>query len=166
MSFSPVPKMSFESIYQIAPDTLLERGVTLLLLDLDNTLLPYSRDYPDEKLKNWFQAMRDSGITMFLVSNNRTDRAGNFAAAAGMPYVQRAKKPSRKGLIHAMELYDKTPGETALIGDQVYTDVLAANRAGVLSIVVKPIEFTNPALALRYAVEMPFRLLCGRKYVE
>jgi len=163
MAFSPIPRVCAASVYDLTADFMRARGITLLLLDLDNTIATYTEEVPSPAMRTWMKAMEDDGITLFLVSNNRTDRAGKFAASAGIPYINRAGKPSPKALVRAMAQMKKAPGETALVGDQVYTDVLAANSAGVLSIVVRPLDLKKPRFVLRFAVELPFRLLGGKE---
>lgn len=163
MSFSLIPKLRCPSIYQITPELLLSRGITLLLMDLDNTLSTYDVDLATDGLLHWMDTLQSAGIDLFLVSNNRTDRAAIFAESAGLPLVKRAKKPSPRGLLLAMERAGKTPEETAMVGDQIFTDVLGANRAGVFSIVVKPLAFMPIRFALRYGAEIPFRLLAKEK---
>lgn len=158
MSFKLIPDYRFRSIYDIGPDFLKELGISLALLDLDNTMAPYSREYPTDELNSWIESLKKAGITPYIISNSRKPRPEIFAEALSIPFIKRAKKPSDKAVKQAMEICGKTPAETTLIGDQIYTDALAANRAGVTSIVVRPIEMKNPLLALRYGAEMPFRV--------
>jgi hypothetical protein len=97
-------------------------------------------------------------VRLFIVSNNRSDRAKNFSQALDIDYINRAKKPSPKGLIVAMERCCIEPEHTAMVGDQIYTDVAAGKGCGVKTIVVRPISLKNPLLAVRYFAEFPFRL--------
>lgn len=163
MSFCLIPDMSIESINDLKPDMLSGRGISLLILDLDNTLIPYSEPLPPDRVKEWMEGFKEQGIDLFLVSNNRTDRAEIFSKAASIPYVSRARKPSAKKVFEAMNIMERKPNETAMLGDQIYTDVLAANSAGVFSIVVKPIDRHKPHFAARYFVELPFRALAKVK---
>ena len=166
MSFSPIPKITAPDIYKVTPAFLHDRGVTLLLMDLDNTLSPYSEHSPPEKLLAWMAKLKAAGIELFIVSNNRSKtRARDYAAACGIPFIRRAGKPSPRSLRAAMAQMGRHPNETALIGDQVFTDGLAANRAGVLSIVVKPLHMKSVLFYLRYIIEQPFRLLSKEKIV-
>jgi len=103
--------------------------------------------------------MESAGITLFIVSNTKTQRAEIFARSFGVPYIDGAKKPSPRGIIKAIEGCGKKASETALAGDQIFTDVLGANISGITSIIVKPIKFINPLIALRYYIEIPFRLM-------
>lgn len=163
MSFSLIPDMSIESIYDLKPEILAERGISLLILDLDNTLIPYSESLPPDNVREWIKGFNEQGIDPFIVSNNRTDRAGNFSKAASIPYINRAGKPSAKKVFEAMNKMKRKPSETAMLGDQIYTDVLAANSAGVFSIVVKPLDGHKLLFAARYFVELPFRAFAKEK---
>lgn len=158
MPFSPIPKLCVPDIFSITPQVLTQHGVSLLLLDLDNTLSTYSDSLPTEQVLNWMNALQDAGISLYIISNNRCqNRIENYAAACGIPCVHKAGKPSPKSLHKAMEEMGKTPSQTALMGDQIFTDGLAANRAGALSIVVVPLEFNNLFYKFRFQVERPFR---------
>lgn len=157
MSFLPIPDVMEPDIYHLTPRLFLERGVRLLLLDIDNTLSPYTVDTATEPLKNWVRQMRDAGLELFLLSNNKGSRPEVFAAALELPFVKRAKKPFPKTARKVMAQLGFTPRETALIGDQIYTDALCAKCCGALAVTVKPIEFSNFWLRLRYWAELPFR---------
>lgn len=157
MSFSLIADYSFFKLTDVSPEFLKSKGVKLLLLDLDNTISPYGEAEPSEAIMSWAESMREAGITLFIVSNTKKPRAGIFAEKMGIPYIKYAKKPSRYGLCEAMRITGYTEKETALAGDQTFTDVLAANRANVTSIMVEPIKLSNKFLAFRYGIEKPFR---------
>lgn len=157
MSFSLLPTLKFHKLSDITPDKLAERGITLLILDLDNTVSPYKVNTPTSEIIAWREKMRSAGITLFIVSNNRGVRPQIFSEKLDIPYIKCACKPSPKGIYAAMEKVGAPKEKTALVGDQIYTDMLAANKAGVTGILVEPIKFTNPLLAVRYFFELPFR---------
>lgn len=159
MSFSLISDYSFLKLTDVSPEFMKEKGLKLLLLDLDNTISPYGEAEPSPEIMRWVGKMRESGITLFIVSNTKKPRAGIFAEKMGIPYIMYAKKPSRRGLREAMRIIGCSEQETALAGDQTFTDVLAANRANVTSIMVEPIKLSNAFLTLRYWIEKPFRLL-------
>ena len=165
MSFSPIPDVTAPDIFSVTVKWLCDKGITLLLVDLDNTLAPYSEDMPSARVLAWMEALQAAGIALFIVSNNRGEtRVERYAAACGLPFIKRSGKPNPKGLYQAMEQMGKTREETALMGDQVFTDALAANRAGVLSIVIKPLDMPNLLFYLRYFIELPFRRLSKERY--
>ena len=160
MGFSLIPQYSFRAITDISPDFLHSNGVKFLMLDLDNTVAAYSEDNPAEEVLKWVETVKNGGISLAIISNStRAARVDTFAKALGIGYIIRASKPSPTGVQQLMETAGFTNEESALVGDQVFTDTLAANRAGVMSIIVKPRKFTNPFLALRYAAEIPFRIM-------
>ena len=150
-----------DNIYELTGQDLERRGIRLLLADLDNTLVPYGVPLPDEKLKAWRDGLAEHGVTLFILSNNRHEsRPRIFAEGLKVPYIGHAGKPKTASFFQAMEQMGVTPAQTAIVGDQVFTDVLGGNRAGVATILVKPIRLAgNPGRYLRYAVEVPFRLL-------
>ena len=158
----PIPKRSAKDIYEITPAFLREQGIKLLLMDLDNTLSPYIVDEATQELKQWIETLKAGGIEPFIFSNNKGDRPMLFAEQLGLEYVKLAKKP-RQGVLRQV-LADKgyTPEETAIIGDQIYTDVLCGAIGGLYTIVVKPILLHNPLHTLRYWAEFPFRF-CGNR---
>ncbi len=150
-----------DDIYAVTGQALARRGVRLLLADLDNTLVPYGVPLPSERLRAWRDELAGHGVTLFILSNNRHEsRPRIFAEALDVPYIGHAGKPGTRSLFKAMERQGAAPEQTALIGDQIFTDVLCGNRAGVSTILVKPIRLAgNPGRYLRYAAELPFRLL-------
>ena len=164
MSFSLIPDYSFSDICAVTPDFLQQLGVRLLLLDLDNTVAPYGTNVPTEAIAAWAANMLQSGIELFIITNNRgSERVESLSSAFGIGYIKGANKPFAAGINKALEQLGRTPAETALAGDQIYTDIIAANSAGVLSIVVRPIKIRNPVLNVRYWLEAPFRALCRNK---
>ena len=151
-------------IYELTGEALERRGFRLLLADLDNTLVPYGVPLPDERLKRWRDELSAHGVTLFILSNNRKEhRPRVFAEALDVPYIGHAGKPKRPSFLKAMEQMGVTKEQTAIVGDQVFTDVLGGNLAGVSAILVEPIRLAgNPGRYLRYAAELPFRLLSGK----
>lgn len=152
-------------IFEITGAALKRRGVRLLLADLDNTLVPYGVPLPDERLKAWRDDLAAHGVTLFILSNNRHEsRPRIFAEGLGVPYIGHAGKPKTPSFYRAMEQAGVTKEQTAIVGDQIFTDILGGNRAGVSTILVRPIRLAgNPGRYIRYAVETPFRLLGKRR---
>lgn len=163
MAFSPFAAVEVRSITELKPEWFRSRGIRLMLLDFDNTIVPYTTVEPSEAFTAWLRETREAGVTVMVVSNSRKSRrVPDFCDARDIPWIKRAGKPSPKGIWKAMEQQGAAPGETAMAGDQTFTDVLAANLAGVTSVLVYPIEFSNPLLKLRYFLEMPL-IAAGRK---
>lgn len=164
MSFSLIPTHVCGSIYDVDWPALAKEGVKLVLADLDNTLIPYSRSLPDDALRAWKQELEELGLTLFVLSNSRrSHRCPNFCEALGVPFRRHSGKPSTKGFVETMDRYGVTPAQTVMLGDQIFTDTLGANRAGVRVWLVKPIEFGSAFRVLRYGVETPFRAISQRR---
>ena len=163
--FSVIPQYSFNNITDIAAEFLSQNNIKFLMLDLDNTIAAYDEHEFADEIFNWLNEIRNSGTELFLISNTtRTKRVNTFADSGKIDFIMQSFKPSPKSLFRAMEIKGFDPGVSALAGDQVFTDTLAANRAGIISVIVKPRRLTNIFLALRYYAEIPFRVLCKNKY--
>lgn len=165
MSFSPLPRGVYPSVTSIDPRALARRGIRLVLADLDNTLVPYGVSEPPREIVAWKKALEENGVELFLLSNSRKPgRAQRFAEKLGIPYQGHSGKPKRAGYLRAMERMGCTPSQTVMVGDQIFTDTLGANNAGVTPLLVRPIRLAgNPGRYLRYAVETPFRALGRRR---
>ena len=154
-----------KSIFDISPQALAQRGIHLLLADLDNTLSPYGVPEPTQQVQAWAKALKANGITLFVLSNNRhPERPKRFSTALGVPFIGHAGKPKPHSFYKAMEQMGCGPQETAIVGDQIFTDILGGSRAGVTTLLVEPIQLAgNPGRYLRYAAEWPFRALTKRR---
>jgi len=161
-----IAKHSFRDITDIEPQFLREQGISFLMLDLDNTVAAYNEHEPAESVKEWFETLRKNDIKPFIISNStRTLRVELFAKELDCEFIMRAGKPSPGALKRAMaESGGFNSEQSALVGDQTFTDVLSANLAGTMPILVRPRGLTNLFLALRYYIEMPIRLMCSNKH--
>lgn len=157
MTKFPYPDIILKNIYELSPETLTQKGIKFLLMDLDNTLAPYSLDAPHKMLCDWVEGLKKEGIVPFILSNNHGDRPQTYAEAMDVDFIRSASKPSTEKLFEVLEAKGYKPEETAIIGDQIYTDVLCGRRAGILTIVVQPISLKNPLHGIRYFSEFPFR---------
>lgn len=158
-----LPKYIFSKITDISPEFLVGLQVRLLLMDFDNTMLPYTTNEPTKELLDWIEKMRSSGIHLCIVSNSKKSRVPLFSQTYGIPCITHAKKPGTKGIRKAIEQF-KEPN-AALVGDQIFTDVLAANRAGIPSIIVRSIHNHNFWLKLRHVFEIPFLFMARRRKI-
>ncbi len=156
---SLVPKKVLNSVYDLDLKSLRAAGITLVLADLDNTLISYEESLPSPALRAWKTSLEEQGVALFVVSNSRKSRrCPDFCEALGIGCVRHAGKPGVKGFREALEQTGRTPAQALMVGDQIFTDVWGANRAGIASVLVKPLAWgKNPGRLLRYAVETPFR---------
>jgi HAD superfamily phosphatase (TIGR01668 family) len=122
-------------------DSLKARGIEYILLDLDNTILPWrSKDIPDASVQ-WIKKAAEAGMKLAIASNTRNPaRLNHLSQVLGIPSVHRILKPRRGGLIRAMSLINADPRKTAIIGDQVFTDVWGGNRLGLYTVLVRPMH--------------------------
>ena len=132
------PRLYVSSIYAINLERLRRRGIVGLVLDLDNTLVAWNNDRASKDLSRWVQQAKQQGFRLCLVSNNFPARVRRFGQWLDVPAVANAAKPRRRAFRRAMELIDTEPRTTAVIGDQVFTDVLGGNRLHCYTILVLP----------------------------
>ena len=156
MSFSLIPKMLCPTLTDLTVERLHRAGVTFMMLDFDNTIVPYTNDVPTPEMEAWLQAMQASDIGLCVVSNSHKTRVVKFCEARGIPCITHSKKPFSKGIFQCRDKFSLDLSHAALVGDQIYTDVLGANCAGAVSILVRPIHLHNIWLRLRHVAELPF----------
>ena len=157
MPFSFLPKIMTNELTDITPELLRSRKIRLLMLDFDNTIVPYTTTTPTEKMEAWLREMNAlEDIRLCIVSNSHNDRVPKFCRERGMDVITHAKKPFTKGINECLEKYGIPASQAALVGDQIYTDTLGANSAGVTSILVKAIDNHNFWLKARHVLEKPF----------
>ena len=163
MPFSPLPKIITEKLTDITPELFRQRKIRLLMLDFDNTIVPYTTTVPTEEMENWLKAMNElPDIQLCIVSNSRNDRVPKFCRERNLAVITHAKKPFSKGINACLAKYGIPASEAALVGDQIYTDTLGANGAGVMPILVKAIDNHNFWLKARHVLELPF-IFAARK---
>lgn len=164
MAFSLLADVEVRAITDLGPQWLQERGIRLLLLDFDNTVVAYTTTEPTEEFLAWLGQMREANISVMVVSNSRKSRrVPEFCQRFGIPWIKRAGKPNPKGIRRAMEQQGFSPAETAMAGDQTFTDILGGNLAGVTTVLVYPIHFSNPFQVIRYGLEQPWIRLGRQK---
>lgn len=152
-----VPDYMFDDIYAITPEFIKSLGVRALVLDIDNTLVTYAVEEPTEEVIAWVRGMQEAGLRLSIASNNHGPRVKKFNEKLGLFIMCESGKPSRKAVKNACAHFGVKPQECAVIGDQIFTDVLCASRAGAVAILVKPIPY-NENLFFRFkrVCEKPF----------
>lgn len=139
MPVSMTPYRVFPDYRHIDPAFFTRHGIRLLLCDLDYTLAPKSQPEPDDALRRWLSEVQAAGVTVMILSNNRNPvRVERFCRELGIEYEGHAGKPSAKGFRRAMARRGVTPEETAMLGDKLLTDMLGANRSGILALMEEP----------------------------
>ncbi|HJG48647.1 MAG TPA: YqeG family HAD IIIA-type phosphatase [Facklamia tabacinasalis] len=133
------PTWTINSIYAIKPDDLLRHDIKAIICDLDNTLIAWNQWEHTEEMAEWLTRFKDAGIGIYLLSNNNYDRVLKVAEPLELRFTSSALKPRRKHFVLAIEDLQVPDENVAVIGDQVMTDVIGANRNHLKSILVKPI---------------------------
>lgn len=148
-----IPTYTFKSILDIPLEELKEKGVKLFLSDLDNTLISYAESMPNEKSFEFKRRIDELGFEFIVVSNSRKERVNKFCDAFGCPCVKFSTKPLKRGIkkaINKVASKKYAPNEVILIGDQILTDVLGANRCGINSGLVLPVDIKTDKRPTRF----------------
>lgn len=144
------------AVTALDPASLRARGFSALIIDLDNTLARWNDTVCAPEVRRWLEAVRQAGLGVCIVSNNGPERVRSFCAGlgAGLVWIAHAGKPARGAYLRALQQLGTDPGQVAVIGDQIFTDVFGGNRAGLFTVLVRPLgrhEF--PATRLVRLVE-------------
>lgn len=151
-----VPEYIFENVTRITPDFLNQRGICGLALDVDNTLTEHGSQHLRPEIEAWLDTMRQNGIKLMVVSNNVEKRVAPFAEAIGLVHTSFACKPMPHGLRAARKKWGLKKSQLALVGDQIYTDALAAGLYGVTMLLVQPMaRDIKPTIRLKRWLEKP-----------
>ena len=166
MRLSFLPAVIVECVTELTPELLNKLGVKLLMLDFDNTIVPYTTNVPTGEMERWLKGMLASDIQLCVVSNSKRDRVKIFCGNYGLDCITHAKKPFSKGIRECLDKYGIPAENCALAGDQIYTDTLGANGMGVKSILVKAISNHNFWLKARHVAELPFIFIARKRRIE
>ena len=165
MPFSLIPDMLLQDYTYVTPQLLNKLNVTLLLCDLDYTLAPRAVAEPDDRLRSWLQELAGAGVTVMILSNNRSGkRVNRFCSELGIRYVGHAGKPSPRGYREAMAVAGMEEAHTAMLGDKLLTDVLGAKRSSVYALMVEPLG--GPVGAWNHVLHLlqrPFKAIAKRR---
>src|SRR5690625_3649551 len=138
-----LPNEHVQSFTDIQPEVLREKGIKGVITDLDNTLVAWDVKDATPEVIEWFKRMRDHDIKVTIISNNELDRVRVFSEPLDTPFVYSAKKPLKRAFISTAKQMDLKKEEIVVVGDQLLTDVLGGNFAGLYTILVVPIVETD-----------------------
>lgn len=127
-------------ITEITVEELQQNGITALMLDVDNTLSTHHGTVLVRGLRQWLEMIQLGGIKLIVVSNSKHKRIAPFAKKVDLDFVSLACKPLPFGYKKAIKRIGCTAGEVAIVGDQLFTDILGANAIGIKSILVRPVK--------------------------
>lgn len=134
------PDQQLDSIYDLDTEELRSLGIKGIIADMDNTLVPWNDRSVYPRLARWLAGLKEAGFRVCIVSNNTADRGGQLARDLDIPAFWYAVKPRRRAFRKALRELGLLPEEVAVIGDQVFTDVLGGNRMGLYTILVTPLS--------------------------
>lgn len=140
MSSIFLPDIFVETVFEMDLEKLKNDGVKAFIFDIDNTLATYAMPIADEKTAAWLRELQNMGFGVFIASNNNRERVRIFSENLGIPYFGKALKPLDIYLRKACRIMGVKPRETALVGDQLFTDIWGGNLIGMTTILVKPIS--------------------------
>ena len=166
MRFSLLPAFITDKLTDLTPEFLKQQGIDLLMLDFDNTIVPYTTSQATEEMDAWIKNILVSGLSVCVVSNSHKDRVKIFCGHYGMDCITHAKKPFSKGIRECLNKYQIPAERAALVGDQIFTDTLGANGCGVRPILVKAIHNHNFWLKARHVLELPFIFVARKRKIS
>ena len=137
------PDFLLERVVEIAPEHLKKMGAKALIKDVDNTLSTHHGMELVEGLENWIEKMKEAGVPLLILSNSKEERVKPFAKKIGLPFIALGLKPLPFGYIRAAKSLGLKVKETALAGDQVFTDYLGARLSGAKIFLLKPIKLED-----------------------
>ena len=134
------PNIYLNKVEEITIQTLIKNKIKLLILDVDNTLIDYYKNLSEEVI-NWAKEMKGQGIKLYILSNtNNEEKVKTVAQKLDIPYKHFAMKPLKRGFKYVQKETNIKPENIAVVGDQIFTDVLGGNRSKMFTILVEPID--------------------------
>lgn len=134
------PDYYIDSIFEIDTDKLKKQGIKALVFDIDNTLVPYDVEEPTKEIIDYFEELQEKGFKICLFSNNNKERVIRFNKGLRLIAIHKANKPLKGKFKIAMDLLGTDKSSTAIVGDQIFTDVYGGNRTGITTILVAPVS--------------------------
>ncbi|WP_045233670.1 YqeG family HAD IIIA-type phosphatase [Deinococcus pimensis] len=133
------PRLVLDHVTEITPDLMADHDLHGLLLDLDNTLIEYGSYREAREVQTWASELMLRGVRLYLLSNAMPERVRFWTERLGFAGIGLASKPNPQSFHRAARRMDLAPGQVAMVGDQLFTDVLGGNLAGMFTIMVRPL---------------------------
>lgn len=134
------PKMYVTSVLKINPQKLFAEGIRGIIIDIDNTIVPWASYDLSLGITQWFGQVKDAGIALCVVSNAKSKRVARLITPLDIPAISKAGKPMARSFLKAMKILQTNPRQTAVVGDQLFTDILGGNRLNLYTILVAPMS--------------------------
>ena len=157
------PNAHFKNVREIELGFLKENNINALILDVDNTLIDYDKNLPNETI-DWANNLKKNGVKLYILSNsNKKEKVRTVAEKLDIEYMYFAKKPLKTGLLKAQKELQEKPENVAVVGDQIFTDVLGGNRCKMFTILIEPIAEKDIWLT---KVKRPIEIFIKKKYFK
>ncbi len=159
-----IPSVVVKSIFDIDYNKIYDEGCRIILTDLDNTLISYEMNEPNEALINWRDKLQSMGFKIIIVSNSHSFRVSHFSEMINLEYQPSSMKPLKRGFKKVVKKNNiKDPSKVVLFGDQIMTDILGGNRMGFKTFLVEAIDKTSEGLSTRFNRHFEKRIV---KYIN
>lgn len=153
-----IPDLILDSFDALTIEFLKEKDIRFLILDVDNTLIPYEETEPRPSVRAWLDSLKAAGISVAFVTNNHKPRLLTFNETLGYPAFANSAKPFRRNMKKAMRAMGADPAHTANMGDQIFTDVWAGRRMKLFTVLVPPIkDKRDPFTRFKRWLEKPYK---------
>lgn len=153
------PHRMVETVRDVTLNHLAKLGIRGVILDLDNTLVRWHQEEISDDIMEWLQQLQAENLKLCILSNSvLSRRSERIAEKLGCDFVRSARKPGKQGFQKAMSAMGTNPGNTAIVGDQMFTDILGGNRSGIYTVMVRPLQKHEFAYT-RYVSRPPEKLL-------
>ncbi len=137
------PKVYFKNVREITIEFLNKNSIKALILDVDNTLIDYYKNLPQENI-TWVNNLKNNGIKLYILSNsNKKEKVKNVSKKLDIPYEYFAKKPFKKGFLKVQKILKVEPQNIGVVGDQIFTDIIGGNRCKMYTILVDPVNMKD-----------------------
>lgn len=134
------PDLYVDTLLAIPVQELVGMGIRAIIIDLDNTITEWNSPDLKKEIVEWFESLQQNKIRVCIASNNSQDRVEKIGKSLGIPAIHKAGKPRRKAFLQAMTTLNSNPKTTAVVGDQIFTDILGGNRLNLYTILVQPLN--------------------------
>lgn len=157
------PKMYLKNVMEITEQLLAEKNIKGLILDIDNTLIDYDKKIP-EGIEEWCTNLKEKGIKMCILSNtNKVEKVKKVAETLNLEYLYFAHKPNKKGFKKAKKMLQLESEQIAVVGDQIFTDVLGGNRMKMYTILTEPLDKRDIWITV---LKRPLEKLVIKRYLK
>lgn len=155
------PNAHLNNVREITTNFLQNNKINALILDVDNTLIDYDKNLPEETIK-WAKELKNNNIKLYILSNtNKKEKVKTVAEKLGIEYMYFAKKPLRSGFKKVQEKLKEPSQNIAVVGDQIFTDIVGGNRCKMFTILVEPIAEKDIWITM---VKRPLENAIKKKY--